>query len=606
MSARLNTHPGEVRTFVRALTSQNRRSLAWVALVQLAATATQGLGLLLLVPLLEVAGVDGGGQPGASDGLAGLAQSLLGIVGLTPTLRTLLVAYVVIVAVAASLGAYASVRLLRYRLDFVDALRERLYGAVAAAEWKHLAALRRSDVLSTITVNVNWVSMGVFAFLQLCVATILVVVQVAVALRISPWMTALAAGTGAILIAVTSPLVARSRRLGRELTDHNYSVLAAVTGFLDGLKLAKAHGLEDGHVETFSGAIRRSRRSQVAFNTVQSTSTAVQVVVTAAVLAVVVYIAVERLHLAMASLLVVAFIFSRLVPQMTSAQQQAHQVAQSLPAFSDLLEVIEGCEGAAEPPEPGTRGRIGLVSGVRLDGVSFSYAGVPADVAVLHDVAFEIPARRTTALVGSSGAGKTTLADIVVGLLAPTSGRVVVDEHPLTASDLLAWRASIGLVPQEAFLFHDTLRANLLWARPDASDDELWEALATAAARDFVSGLDEGLDTVVGDRGTRLSGGERQRIALARALLRRPDLLVLDEATSALDNANELAIRNALARLHGRTTMLVIAHRLSTVSHADTIVVLDAGRVVESGTWADLAARADGRLRALIDAGAVD
>ena len=149
------------------------------------------------------------------------------------------------------------------------------------------------------------------------------------------------------------------------------------------------------------------------------------------------------------------------------------------------------------------------------------------------------------------------------------------------------------------------MRENLAWARPDATDTDMWEVLATAAAEDFVRRLPQDLDTVVGDRGARLSGGERQRIALARALLRRPDLLVLDEATSSLDTENERAIRTALTGLHGRTTMLVIAHRLSTVSNADTIVVLDADRVVESGTWADLAGRDEGRLRALIDAGAV-
>ena len=226
--------------------------------------------------------------------LAGIARSLLGAVGVSLTLRSLLAAYVLIVAVAASLNAYASVRLVRYRLDFVDALRERLYRAVAAAEWKHLLSLRQSDVLSTITMNVSWVSLGVLASLKLAVTAILVVVQLAVALRISPLVTALAAGTGGALIAITWPLVARSRRLGREQVDNNRGVLASVTGFLDGLKLAKAHGLEAGHVGTFGEAIRRSRRSQIDFTTAQSISTAVQLVVTSIVLAILVSVAVQH------------------------------------------------------------------------------------------------------------------------------------------------------------------------------------------------------------------------------------------------------------------------------------------------------------------------
>lgn len=588
--------------FVRAVTRQNRGPLVWVAVVQLAATATQGLGLLLLVPLLQTAGV-AGGAAGSSGGLAALARSLLGAVGLAVTLRSLLVAYVVMVAVAAGLSGFASVLLTRYRLEFVDGLRNRLYGAVSRAEWRHLLGLRQSDLLSTLTVNVNWVSMGTLALLNLAVGAVLIVVQLAVAVGISPAITALATATGAGLVAVVWPLVGRSRRLGRELVDSNHGVLASVTDFLDGLKLAKAHGLEACHLVIFDEAIHRSRRSQVDFARASALATAVQLIVTAVVLAVLVAVAVERLHLDLAALLVLAFIFSRLVPQVTTAQRNLQQAAQAAPAFEDLESVIWHCEQAAEPAEPVGSRRLAIGAGLSIVDVGFSYIhGRP----VLHRVSLDVAARQTTALVGPSGGGKTTLADIAVGLLAPTEGHVLVDGRPLGADDVRAWRAAVALVPQDPFLFHDSVRANLAWAAPEAGDDELWDALATAAAADFVAALPDGIDTVVGDRGVRLSGGERQRIALARALLRRPDLLILDEATSSLDTENERAIRGALGALHGQVAMLVIAHRLSTVSTADTVVVLDGGRVVETGTWDDLARRDHGRLRALIDAGAVE
>jgi ATP-binding cassette subfamily C protein len=598
----------ELRAFVGALLRHDRRSLAWAAFVQLVATATQGLGLLLLVPLLDVAGV--GGRHSATGSLANLARSALATVGVSLTLGSLLVAYVILVAVAAILSAYSTVRLLRYRLEFVDGLRERVYSAVADAEWKYLVALRQSDVLSTMTLNVSWVSLGVQSLIGVSITFILVIVQLVVAVRISPEVTALAAVTGAGLIAAVWPLVARSRRLGRELVDNNRGVLAAMTGFLDGLKLAKAHALEAGHLTAFSEAIRRSRRSQIAFSVAQQSATAVQLGVTAVVLAVLIDLAVTRLHVGLAELLVVAFIFSRLVPQITSVQQSLQQIAQSLPAFSDLIAVIRDCEQEREmptsvgcPPALSDGRSLRLGRGISLEAVSFCYRD--NDAAVLHDVSLDVPSGHTTALVGPSGAGKTTLADIVVGLLEPTTGHVLVDGRLREASDRRLWRTRIALVPQEPFLFHETVRANLLWARPDASEDDLWEALVTAAAAEFVQELPKELDTVVGSRGTRLSGGERQRIALARGLLRRPDLLILDEATSSLDSENERAIRTALGRLHGHTTMLVIAHRLSTVSNADAVVVLEAGRVVETGSWSELAARGNGRLRALIDAGSI-
>jgi ATP-binding cassette subfamily C protein len=197
-------------------------------------------------------------------------------------------------------------------------------------------------------------------------------------------------------------------------------------------------------------------------------------------------------------------------------------------------------------------------------------------------VTLELPARSTTALVGPSGAGKTTIADLAVGLLAPASGRVLIDGAALTGGLVARWREAVAMVPQDVFLFHDTIRANLLWARPSASESDLWQALALASAETFVRRLPACLDTVVGDRGERLSGGERQRIALARGLLRQPALLVLDEATSSLDAGNEAAVLDALAMLHGRMTILVIAHQHSTLRDADQVITVADGRVAST------------------------
>jgi ATP-binding cassette, subfamily C, bacterial len=173
-----------------------------------------------------------------------------------------------------------------------------------------------------------------------------------------------------------------------------------------------------------------------------------------------------------------------------------------------------------------------------------------------------------------------------------------VDGVPLDPGSMSRWREQIGYVPQETFLFHDTIRANLLWARPTATEGELREALRLASADAFVRRLPNGMETVIGDRGILLAGGERQRLALARALLRSPDLLILDEATSSLDSENERQIQHAIERLHGRTTMLVITHRLATIREADLIHVMENGRLVESGSWWDLV-RGGGRFEDL-------
>jgi ATP-binding cassette subfamily C protein len=186
-----------------------------------------------------------------------------------------------------------------------------------------------------------------------------------------------------------------------------------------------------------------------------------------------------------------------------------------------------------------------------------------------------------------------------MGLLAPHCGAILIDEQPLDANRLHVWRNQIGYVTQETVLFHDTVRANLLWAAPGATEEELRRALKLAAAEEFVDALPNGLDTMLGDYGARLSGGERQRLALARAFLRHPSLLILDEATSALDTENEQRIQHAIAQLHGHMTILLISHRLSTIQKADMIYVLERGRVVEAGTWDELSVPGNGRLSTL-------
>jgi ATP-binding cassette subfamily C protein len=205
------------------------------------------------------------------------------------------------------------------------------------------------------------------------------------------------------------------------------------------------------------------------------------------------------------------------------------------------------------------------------------------------------------ALVGPSGAGKSTIADLMTGLLAPDSGRITVDGVALDETRARAWREQIGYVSQDTYLFHDSVRANLLWARPGASEAEVRQALAMAAAEQFVDALPAGLDTVIGDRGATISHCERQRIALARALLRRPRLLILDEATNSLDTHNEQRILEAIEQLRGDPTIVTIAHRIAAVRRADRIYVTEGGTIVESGTWDELCAREHGRFRALCE-----
>jgi ATP-binding cassette, subfamily C, bacterial len=595
--------PSGLRGFVGALVSAGPGRLAWVIAVQAAAGLGQAVGVLLLVPLLGALGV------GASSGISHWTGSVFGAFGLRPTLLTVLVVYVVVTAATAALTAYQSVLSTQYRLEFVDHLRCRLYAAIARAEWRHLMGLRQSDVLAVLSSNAMFVGVGALGALQVVVTVIVMVAQLAAATRISAPLTGLAVLVGMALVAVVWPLVRRSRRLAEELMGRTRAVLGLITGFLDGLKLAKAYGREDAHVEAFSKAVASARASQIGFSRASAVATAVQATLTALLLAAVIEVAVSGLHVAVGSLLVVAFVFTRVVSQLSSVQTAIQQVAQGLPAFDEVLALIASCEAAEEalPSRPIIAHPVRIGSGVTVDEVHFIYPqrnGSRREA--LAGVSLEVPRGMLVALAGPSGAGKSTAADLIAGLIQPTAGQVIVGGVPLTRERLLGWRQSVALVPQDPFLFHDTIEANLRWARPEAREAELWEALRMASGAEFVRQLPKGLDSIVGDRGLRLSGGERQRLALARALLRQPELLILDEATSSLDTENERAIRFALSELHGRTTVLVIAHRLATASEADHVVVLDEGRVAEAGTWGDLSQLPMGRLKALVAAGSTE
>ena len=557
---------------------------------------TEGVGLLVLVPLLSLIGVDV--QQGSVGRVASWMTAAFGWVGLPMNLISVLVCYVALIAGDAVVRRWQTVTYCSLQLDFSAYLRKRLHQAVMRAGWVQLTRCRAADLTHALTAQIDRIGNGALLLLVLARDGILLSVYLLATLYVSPSVTAVVASAGLALMLLLARTARAATRLGEEMARVSAEAYHAVSEHLGGIKMAKSYGAEARSMRLFGDVADTMTGTSLRSAIAQADARRRFNIGGALVLGMVLYVAIAVLHTPAAVLLVLIFAFARVMPLLSSVAQEIQQILNMLPDFAALM-ALETRLGPLEEVRPARREPLRLRQTVRLEAVSFRYeeAAEPA----LVSVSLTIPVGQTTAIVGPSGAGKSTLADLLLGLITPARGRVLVDDVELTPELFPAWRDQIGYVPQDSFHFHDTVRANLLWARPEASEAELREALDVAAA-DFVARLPQGLDTVLGDRGVRLSGGERQRIALARALVRRPAILILDEATSSLDSENERRVQDAIERLHGRLTILVITHRLTTVRRADSIHVLEAGRLVESGDWDGLLNGAAGRFRAMCEA----
>ena len=613
----------EAGELARALYTYAPRRSVLALLLLLTAGVTEAFGLLMIVPLLYLAGF--AAPSGERSPVAEAMMRIADTAGIEWTLPTVLAVFLALSAVRAAVAWQREVLLVGMRLGFVDRLRQKLFAAIAGAKWGDILGRRWSDVQHVLTKDVDRAGQGAFLMLQLTVMVLLALVQLALAALISPSVTAVVLAAGAALLVLTHPLVRRSRTLGKAMTDANRALYGSVTDFLGGLKIVKGHNAEGPHVRHFAETVAAMRKHQLEFVRINSAAQAGLKMGAALALAALAWFALSTAALPLPELLLMALIFARMMPALFRLQQNAQQLAHTLPAYAHVQAMRRMLEEAAETPAGDGKPRMELRSALTVRGVSFAYeaaaesgsgpgtvAGTGSDPGIgagircrsgpgdgigarttgpaLESVGLDVPAGKMTAIAGPSGAGKSTLADLLLGLLEPGRGAVCVDGVPLAGPDLRRWRHSVAFVPQDPYLFYGTIRANLRWAQPEATEAEMWQALRLAAADGFVAALPKGLDTVTGDRGGRLSGGERQRIALARALMRRPALLVIDEATAQLDAENERWILASLESLRGRTTVVAIAHGPALLQAADRIVLLESGRVAATGTWRELAA----------------
>ncbi len=543
----------------------------------------EGVGIATLLPALSLT-IESGESPSSNS--ATFILDALGAAGLPPTLP-MLVGLSVAGIVLSNILTLAAMTYVGYAMAQVaTGLRRDLVDNLLNVRWGYFTQQPLGRITNALSVDATRAAQAYLSAATFLVNTIQAAIYTAIALFVSWKVALIALAIGGGIAALLSGLVRRGKGAGRRQTTHTAAFITYLSDALNNIKPLKAMArqnafasLLDRNIVGLRRALRRQVIAKQALNAASESLFAIAIGV--GFIGAVVYGNVPAAELAIIGVLLVS-----LVNAVKKIQREYQNASILESAYYNVVDQI--AESAAErEPDTGTdEPRFERV--ITLEDVSFSHPRVP----VLRDVSMRFPKGSITVLTGPSGAGKTTITDLLIGLRTPDSGRVLIDGRSLSEFSLRKWRLMVGYVPQELVLFHDTIFANIALGDPDVGEAEVREALRAAGALAFVDGMPDGLQTAVGEKGAQVSGGQRQRIALARALVKMPEVLILDEVTSALDPETERDIIRNIRMLRGRTTVISITHRAAFLEVADQIYELSGGRVSETDRMQALPSRA--------------
>ncbi len=550
---------------------------ASVLLALLLASLLDGVGLSTLLSMISLSSqsIDDSGAVLDDATEQSLPEQLIGDLfgwaGLEASLPNLLAFGIVLILLKAAVVLLAN-RQVGYAVAQVATdLRLDLVRAVVASRWRYYLSKSIGSLANAMATEAQRASEGYLQAAIMATQVITAMVYTVVALMISWPVTLGALVLSAVVLGGLNLLVRIAGRAGRKQTGLLRNMLSVMTDQLAAIKPLKAMAREDqfdtllsGQTEQLNSALRKQVISKEAMKALQE---AMLVVLAAIGL----YVMLVHLDMPLSAVMILIFLLARITAFLSKAQRAWQHMAIAESAFWSLNESIED---ARAEREAGTGRRTAtLERSIVLDDVDFSHPGKP----VFSGLTLDLPAGGLTVLTGPSGSGKTTLIDLVAGLLQPDRGRILIDGVDLAELDRFAWRRQIGYVPQDALLVNESVLANITLGAPGLSRDDVRRALTDADALDFVEQLPGGLDARIGERGGQLSGGQRQRLAIARALVHRPRLLILDEATSNLDAAAEQAVLETIEHLKHRLTLLAVTHHRPLMERADRLLVVRDG-----------------------------
>ncbi len=546
----------------------------FVLLCLLLSGLAEAVSISTLLPLANSLLDNGASPSGANAIIRGALLSL----GIEPNFGNLVIIVVGLMLVKAALAfaalSYSGIASAGVAIN----LRRRLIKAVFDAKWSYYAGQSGGRFANSISNDANRAGEA-YQYAALTVAGIVQLLAYVGAALFIDWRTALVGClAGLVLALLQNILISVSRRAGYKQTDRVSDLTSDMADMLNNIKALKSMDRYGPLVLGLSGLLKRIKRNlitiQLSKQGVDQGSTAL-IAITIGLAA---YAAHRMLGASLPELAVTGLVFYQIVNNLTKLQKFAQIAAQIESAYVRTTELIRNAEANREV-HTGSKPPV-LGKGCRFEDVTFAHDTFP----VISHANLDIPTNKITVLQGPSGAGKTTIIDLLIGLNKPQSGRILIGNDAIETVDTKAWRSSIGYVPQDLMLFHDSIRENIILGASDISEEQLASAITQAHADEFIAKLDQGLDTDVGSMGGKLSGGQRQRIAIARALVTRPKVLILDEVTSALDPESETEIVNNIAALRGQYTIIAITHRPAWTSIADRLYTIARGQVTDATT----------------------
>ncbi len=547
--------------------------------------------MLLVVPMLE-----GLGQETASvaEGNRVLAfiNDLFQDVPDNRLLQTAALIFVVLTVTRTtfSMLAISLQAFLQARLD--RQLREEVYNQILNISYEDLNQRRDADWQMVLNSETGRAAGAVFGLVSVASGMVTILFYVIVLFAVSWQMTLLASALLVVVFMLLTGLVRLAERIGQYRYDIALSVQYSTLETLNAKRVIRLMHQQDYERTSYFAKLKIFQRALVYLQILNEASRQVLEVLVIGLLALLLIVGGSVLNVNQAELIPIVstfiLILYRMMPHVLNLNAKRTSIGSDLAAVKGVVDLLETGNKSYLPD--GTQAFHGLQNAIVFQNVTFQY--IKRDLPALCDITLEIQKGEKVALVGSSGSGKSTMADMLTRLYDPKAGKILVDGVDLRDLKLGDWLKHIGVVSQDTFVFNESISYNIGYGAPNATQQQIEEAARNANIHQFIAEeLPDGYQTRVGDRGVLLSGGQRQRIAIARAILRDPEILILDEATSALDSENERLIQAALDRLSQNRTVVVIAHRLSTILNSDKIVVMDLGRIVQIGTHAELLAR---------------